>query len=58
MNHRTTPSGSDLEAIKLVGFQKGHRRMRSKKLQAKLANNALCHGFEENVAACILIELR
>lgn len=34
-------------------------RIRSKKLRAKLANNALfASGFEENVAACILIELR
>jgi hypothetical protein len=56
--HKTTPSGSDLQAIQSNGFTKGHRRIGSKKLQARLANNALCTGFEENVAACILIELR
>lgn len=67
LGHKTTPSASDLASLSSVlgtagpgqeGFKKGHRRIRSKKLQAKLANNALCHGFEENVAACILIELR
>jgi hypothetical protein len=66
LGHKTTPSTSDLASLSSVlgtagpgqGLKKGHRRIRSKKLQAKLANNALCHGFEENVAACILVELR
>lgn len=41
-------------------FVKGHKRVRSKKLQVKMANNPFARttGFEENVAAQILLELR
>jgi hypothetical protein len=57
--HQTTPSFPLLSPGLTTGSSRQTtKRIRSKKLQAKLANNAFGTGFEENVAACILIELR